>query len=167
MLPTATAHVRLHSTTERSTASHRTHLVHTGPVRTELCKLTGSPDASHQTHPKRSVLPGLMRREGRQTARTPDAEHRTHSGAPCALYTPAPQTNTTPDPLDQRPVLPTPASGDFSKFPTGVIENIHLIFSKAPNPAERGTQTPLYPRNFTSFAKVPTPPSVHHHMQVC
>jgi hypothetical protein len=32
---------------------------------------------------------------------------------------------------------------------------------------ERGSQTPLYLSNFTSFAKVPTPPSVNHHVQVC
>ena len=85
------------------------------------------------------MLTGLMRREGRQNAHTLDAEHRTHSGASGALCTPAPQTDTTPDALDQRLVLPTPASGDsrdFFKLPISTIENMHLIFSKAPNPAE-------------------------------
>jgi hypothetical protein len=32
---------------------------------------------------------------------------------------------------------------------------------------ERETQTPLYRSNFTAFANVLTPPSVHHHMHVC
>ena len=114
-----------------------------GPMRRELRKLAGSPDASHRRDPEHPVLTGHMRREGRQTARAPDAEHRTHCGASGALCTPAPQTDTTPDALDQRLVLPTPASGEcFSvatspKNPTGTIENIHLIFSKALNPAER------------------------------
>ena len=67
----------------------------------------------------------------------------------------------------QRPVS---VSRDFSKFPTGAIENIHLIFSK--NPAElarEGKRNPnlSLPRNSTSFANVPTPPSLHHHVQVC
>ena len=86
--------------------------------------------------------------------------------------------DNTPDAKGQRPVPPRSASGecfsdrDFSKFPTSAIENIHLIFSKAPNvptppSPERGTHTPLNPRNSTSFANVPTPPSVHHHVHVC
>ena len=67
--------------TGRRVSFQRTRPVHTGPVRIELRKLAGSPDASHRTHPKRPVLTGLIRREGRQTACTPDAEHRTLSGA--------------------------------------------------------------------------------------
>ena len=66
--------------------------LHTGPVRRELRKLVGSPNASHRTHPERPELTGLMRRECRQNARTPDAEHRTHTGASGALCTPALQT---------------------------------------------------------------------------
>jgi len=85
--PTATAHVRLHSTTGRSTTSHRTRPMHTGPMHRELRKLAGSPDASHRMHPERPVLTGLMRREGRQNDHTPDTEHRTHSGASGALWT--------------------------------------------------------------------------------
>jgi len=69
-------------------------LRHTGPVRRELCKLVGSPDARHRTHPDRQVLTGPVRREGRQNACTPDAEHRTYSGASGALGTLAPQTGT-------------------------------------------------------------------------
>ena len=33
-------------------------------------------------------------------------------------------------------------SRDFSKFPTGAIENIHLFFSKAPNPTELSAEAP-------------------------
>jgi len=49
-----------------------------------------------------------------------------HSAAP----------DSTPDDKGQRPVPPHRASGekhsrDFSKLPTGAIENMHLIFSKA------------------------------------
>jgi len=44
-----------------------------------------------------------------------------------------PDTDCTPDAQTQRPVPPWPASGarDFSKFPTGAIENMHFIFSKS------------------------------------
>jgi len=49
-------------------------------------------------------------------------------------------TDSTPDAQAQRPVPPRPAFGhDFSKLP-GVIENIHLIFSKELNPAEQARQ---------------------------
>ena len=37
--------------------------------------------------------------------------------------------DSTPDAQAQRPV-----SRDFSKLSTGVIENMHFIFSKVPNP---------------------------------
>ena len=153
--------------------------VHTGPVRRELCKLAGSSDASHRTHPERPVLTRLMRREGRQTARTPDAEHWTHSSASGALCTPAPQTDTTSDALDQRPVLPTPASGEC--FSPRLLQNFHrrnrkytLNFLKsaksrlASSVGGREEPTPLSTLGTPPpLQSVPTPPSVHHHVQVC
>ena len=73
--------------------------------------------------------------------------------------------DSTPDAKGQRLVPPRTACG-VPKNSIGAIENMVFIFSKALNPAsqwrERGTQTPLNLRNFTSFAKVLTPPSVHH-----
>jgi len=49
--------------------------------------------------------------------------------------------DSTPDAKGQRPLHPRSASGkhfrDFSKIPTGAIENMHLIFSKALNPASQ------------------------------
>jgi len=145
--------------------------MHTGPVRRELRKLAGSPDASHWTHPERPVLTGLMRREGRQTAHTPYAEHRTHSGASGALCTPTPQTDTTPDALDQRPVLPTPASGECFSVRNTLATSLNshwrnrkytLNFLKSVE-----SRRALNPRNSTSFANVPTPSSVNHHVQMC
>jgi len=100
--------------------------VHTGPVRRELLKLAGSPDASHRTHPERPVLTGLMRGEGRQTARTPDVEHRTHSGASGAhLLHQTVHRMLKASVRCLHAVRPVKHSRDFSKFPTGAIENIH------------------------------------------
>ena len=145
---------------------HRTCPEHTGPVRRELRKLARSPDTSHRTHPERPVLTGLMRREGHQNARTPDAEHQTHSGPSGALCTPAPQTphgrSGPASGATNSSVRCEKHSRDFSKFTTSAIENIHLTFSKSAK-----SHTPLNPRNSTSIAKVPTPPSVHHHVHVC
>ena len=79
------------------------------------------------------------------------------------------RNESAPDTQEQRQVPPRPASGecfsnkkhsrDFPKLSIGAIENIHFNFPKALN---LGTQTPLYPRNSTSFANVLTPPCDHH-----
>ena len=80
--------------------------------------------------------------------------------------------DSTPDAKGQRSVPLRIASGEcFSvrntpvtsqKFPTGAIENMHLIFSKAPNPAEleREKPTPL------STLETPSPLQMCEHHQV-
>jgi len=56
--------------------------------------------------------------------------------------------DTTPDAKGHHPVPPRRASGERNtpatspKILTDAIENIHLIFSKAPNPAELGERNP-------------------------
>ena len=150
----------------------------------EVCKHTTSPDSCAERSAKHTNTgrwaPDSLRCRVRETRRlalrsqqAPDAwtaePLRPVQGVRCALL-PLIRLNNTPDSKGQRPVPLHTASGEcFSvrntpasslKFPTDALENIHLIFSKAPNPTE--TQTPLNPRNSTSFENVLTPTSIHH-----
>ena len=124
--------------------------MHTGLMRRELRKLTGSPDASHRTHPQRPVLTGPMRREGRKTPAhrtltTGRSKLRPVPIVRCLTLTESGSLHTgrsdtasgASEPASGECFLSEKHSRDFSKIPTGAIENMHLIFSKAPNPAEQ------------------------------
>jgi len=95
-----------------------------------------TPDAHHRTHLECPVL--SVRHPLLKTGHTRhmNREHPT-SGAVRPVLNPNRAKHWQyPGRSGQRPVPPHPASGecfsrDFSKFPTGAIENIHLIFSKA------------------------------------
>ena len=122
----------------------------------------------------RPVLTGLIPRE---VCKTP--AHRTLSTGlslvrPVHSVTP----DSTSDAKGHRPVPPRKASGecfsvrkhscDFTKFPIDA-KKIYTYFSQKRRipprklgRRERGTQTPLNPRNSTSFVNVLTPTSVHH-----
>jgi len=147
-------------TTKRApdvSGTHRTR-AQRGSQRCSIIEL-GAPDAfgAHRTHTQR----------GLQNPLTPDTHHRTHSERPVlSVRHPLLKSGHTgrmnrehPASSAVRPVLnhnrakhlqhtgrsgqrPVPLriafdeSHDF-KFPIGAIENIHLIFSKAPNLASQ------------------------------
>jgi len=157
------------------TAPPDAQLVHTGRVR---CTPDSCAESSADLQGHRTLSTGSVR-----CSPDPCAERvtkRPHTGrTPPDALRERPVLNPSrvkhPRLRSQRPVPPHLASGecfserkhsrDFSKFPTGAIENIQLIFSKAPNC--KCANTLLNPRNSTSFVNVPTPPSVHHHVYVC
>ena len=139
-------HRTLYCVTPDASGAHQTHAQRAPQTR----RVTGRepPDAPWASGAHRSETSRAHSLTSHTTGRSNGNRPASGASIRCALHTWT--TDTTPDALDQRPVLPTPASGEscnFSKFPTGAIENMHLIFSKASN--------------------VPTPPSVHHHVQVC
>jgi len=114
----------------RSAGPQRTRPVHTELMHREFRKPVGSPDVSHRTHPERPVLTALKHRED---CKTPS--HRTLTTdalRACSVLNPSWVKHTGL--WGQRPVPQQSASDacDFSKFPIGAIENIPLIFSKAP-----------------------------------
>jgi len=72
------------------------------------------------------------------------------------------RNDSAPDTQDRRPMPLRPASGhsrNFSKLSTGAIEKCisfsqkQRILPRKLGGMERGTQTPLYPSNSTSFLK--------------
>jgi len=170
----ANTHARACSShTKRSTGPHWTRPVPTGPVRRELRKLVGSPDVSHRMHPERPVLSSQKHSlTSRNTGHANSVLSASGTNVRCALYACASSWQCTG--------RSGPASGECFSTPmtspnfSPAQQKICVTFSQKRRvpprklgKRERGTQTPLYPRNSTSFANVPTPPSVHHHVQVC
>jgi len=116
--------------------------------------------AGHRTHTTgrsklRPVLTVLKLRELYKTLRSPDSHHRTlqtESGALCPVPYPSWARHCLHRTLtlsvrcsrSQRPVSEK-HSRDFSKVPTGAIENMLFIFSEAPNPAPLSTLGTLPP----------------------
>ena len=140
---------------------HRTHPESSGPLPREHCKRSGAPDPNHRTRPERPVL-SVRDTHRRQAAPDAPTGFNPHPvpGVWCLTLI-EPGTDSTPDAQAPCPVPPRPMSGarDFSKLPTGAIENMHFIFSKVLNPVSQARRegernpTPLYPSTSTSFSK--------------
>ena len=120
--------------------------VHTGRVR---CTPDSCAESLSNSRPHRTLGTGrsgahrTRTQRGLQKPLTPDANHRTLSECVrCSTLAGSSTPNSEASVRclrTQRPVSvsqreSTPATSP--KFPIGAIENIHLFFSKAPNPAE-------------------------------
>ena len=120
--------------------------MHTGPKLKVVYKLSGSPDAEHRTV---RCSPDLnsessAKRSGHRTHTTGHSKLRSMLGVWCLTLTEPGCLHTGR--TDTASGASRPASGECflvrntpttsPKFSTSAIENIHFIFSKAPNPEE-------------------------------
>ena len=151
--------------TGRSVGPHRTCPILNGLKLREVSKFLVSADAEHRTvRCSLDLNPAerFVKPHGHQTQNIGRSNLRPVPGVRCltlaevgSLYTR--RTDTTfgaSGPASGECFLSEKHSRDFSKFSTGAIENIHLIFSKAcvltPTSVHH---TPLNPRNSSSFVK--------------